>query len=319
MSDGTASAAAWEEAIRRVVRPLPGGTPYENRRPIRVPGRFDGYSVAEFLKAHCPGPGDAYWKLCLENHQVLRRDVPVHADTRVSGGDALVHILPDTVEPDVASDVRVVYEDEDLLAIDKPAPLPVHPSGRYNKNTLISFLRSARPEVSLHPIHRLDAATSGLILIGKSAASCTGVRRQFVGRTVSKLYLAKVRGAHEPSSWRSNSPIRPQPGTAGCRDTAAEGRDAASRFRCVGHDEAGNTFVVAAPRTGRTHQLRIHLREIGCPVLGDEDYGNGSRSRREGFTTGAICLHAFRLRFAHPRSGERLRLSVPPPPWWTPR
>ena len=124
----------WPEALRAHTRPLPGSTPYEQLRPIRVRERFDGWPLLRFLSTSCPFASHDEWLEIVARERLLNNDQPARVDAIVRSGQVYVHVLPDMVEPDVNVDIRVLHDDDAILVVSKPAPLPVHPSGRFNKN-----------------------------------------------------------------------------------------------------------------------------------------------------------------------------------------
>ena len=159
------------QRICGVTTPPPGRGPYDNQRPIYVPAKFSKLSVEEFLLQRFSYVDPERWRSALSASQILwegRR--PVRSSDRVEGGTTLIHLLPGTREPEVNCSIRVVFADRDLLVLTKPAPLPMHPCGRFHRNTLSYILKLALPDWSLRIVHRLDADTSGLVVLARSAA-----------------------------------------------------------------------------------------------------------------------------------------------------
>ena len=293
--------------------PLPGSVPYTSRRPIRVRGRADGLTVAEFL-ATIGSPEHVDWAASLEAGRISRREIELAADDVVRGGERLIHTTPDHTEPDVSNAVEWLYEDADLIALNKPAPLPVHPSGRFNRNTLAHFLRQVYPD-RLRPAHRLDASTTGVQLFARTAVSAKRVQDQFASGTVGKTYLARVHG--QPSlSFASSARISSQP-VDGIRTIDDDGLAAHTEFTVLACPGDGTTLIRAIPHTGRTNQIRLHLWDLGFPIVGDPVY-----RQHRGLAEGAaqigdqtMCLHAHKLKLVHPRTEQRLELVAPAPPW----
>ena len=299
---------SWERALRACTDPLPGSVPYENRRPVSVPLKFDGFEIGEFLAQRCPFLGEDGWRRVIESGRVIRRNLPLSPCDRVTAGDVIVHVCPDTVEPDVDVNILVIFEDDHVLVIDKPAPLPVHPSGRYNKNTLTSLLELARPDVSLRLVHRLDTETTGCILLAKSRAAGNALREQFENRRVEKEYIARVHPGPEADYFECDLGVSREPHEAGTRRVDGEGLDALTCFDIQKRFADGGALLRVRPRSGRTHQIRLHLKSVGSPVVGDGLYREGSQDE-------ALCLHAHRLSFRHPVSGESLLIEAELPSW----
>ena len=222
---------------------------------------------------------------------------------------------PAELEPE-AIPLRIVYEDDDLLVVDKPAGLAVHPSPGHSRHTLVNAILAHCPQLSSiggegRPgiVHRLDKDTSGLIIVAKHDAAHLSLARELKERRVEKTYLALVEGRPEPPEGVIDAPIGRHPRHRKRMAVVEGGREARTRYRVV-REVDGRSLVELAPEHGRTHQIRVHLAAIGHPVVGDPLYGRrGGRpsSLRRQF------LHAQRLAFRHPRTGERLELEAPLP------
>lgn len=192
----------------------------------------------------------------------------------------------------------ILYEDEHLLVVNKPPGMLAHPSVWERTGTLMNALLHHAPEAeAIRLPHRLDRATSGLMVVTKTARAVHSLALQFLRRTVEKRYAALLAGVVEAGACEIGAPVgrdraaRPQ---WGVRD---EGRAALSRLWVV-RREAARTLVELEPVTGRTNQLRIHCAHIGHPVVGDGLYGGPGAAR--------VCLHARRLAFHHPAAGQLL-------------
>ena len=211
--------------------------------------------------------------------------------------------------------LEILFEDECLAVLNKPAGIVVHPGAGHPGGTLVSGLLHHfgklsgiggvdRPGI----IHRLDKETSGCLVVAKTDSAHRTLAAQFASREVVKIYLALVAGLPRFPTGTVNAPI--------ARDSvhrrkmkvvaSGRGREAITEYRVM-TSAGGVSLVECRPRTGRTHQIRVHLKHLGCPILGDSLYGRrGSFSRQ--------MLHAWRLRFRHPHSGERLSFEAAPPP-----
>jgi 23S rRNA pseudouridine1911/1915/1917 synthase len=215
--------------------------------------------------------------------------------------------------------LAVLYEDEDLVAVDKPAGMVVHAGAGVHSGTLVNALLHKFEALSgvggpLRPgiVHRLDRYTSGVLLVAKNDAAHRHLAAQFSGRRVEKVYLALVHGRVLRESGRIERPIARDP-VHRTRMTArlAEGRAAWSEYRVL-RRFARFTFLEVRIGTGRTHQIRVHLASIGHPVAGDALYG--APARVEGMPPlGRYFLHAHRIRFRLPSTGEELAVEAPLP------
>ena len=208
--------------------------------------------------------------------------------------------------PSAADVPRVIYEDEFLLAIDKPAGLPVHPGPGHSVGTLVDRLLALGTPLSQSAgderpgiVHRLDKETSGVMLVAKNDAVHAVLAKQFALRDVQKTYLALLRGRLLPEEGMIDAPIGRDPGNRQRMAIVTKGREAQTGFRVVRH-LGDRSLVVARPQTGRPHQIRVHFSSIGHPVVGDPVYGRGRGRRRH--DTSRMFLHSFRLRFEHPVS-----------------
>lgn len=303
--------------IRTVATPLPGSVPYDNARPLNVPERFDGLTLLEFLCQFHPHLGKEHWSREIDAGRIQKQYRRIPAGQIVRGGEQYAHLHPGTVEPNVNANIRIVYEDDALVAVNKPAPLPLHPSGRFHRNTLQWILNAVYHPLKLKPAHRLDADTTGLVLFSKTREVARSLQPQFEAGTVNKEYLARVQGHVHWESILCDAPISREPGEYGGRTIDELGLPSRSRFEVLSRDADGTTLLRCVPETGRTNQLRIHLRHLGYPILGDSLYlpdGTlGTKQTDEPGTT--MCLHAWRLTFDHPRTGERATLQAPSPDW----
>ena len=223
---------------------------------------------------------------------------------------APLHAQPESIP------LRVLYEDDDFLAIDKPAGMVVHAGAGVHEGTLVNALLGRFAPLStlggdLRPgiVHRLDRQTSGVILVAKNDAAHRALAAQFAGRKVEKTYLALVHGSVKAGSGRIEKPIARDPRHR-TRMTArlATGRAAWSEYRVL-RRFAGFTLLEVRIGTGRTHQIRVHLSSIGHPVAGDRLYGAPAASA----PGERFFLHAHRIRFEHPLTGLPLEIVSPLP------
>jgi RluA family pseudouridine synthase len=209
------------------------------------------------------------------------------------------------------SEAVVLFRDAHLLALDKPAGIPVHPAvpGRPSVLDMVGSLPALGKPILLH---RLDAGTSGVLLFALSEEANREMARQFAEREVFKHYVALVAGA-PPESFAVRNRLRA--GVRGRTVVVEEGgQEAETEFVTVARG-AGFALVDARPRTGRTHQIRVHLAGEGYPLLGDTLYGGPSAVRIDGeaLSAGRYLLHARQLRFRHPASAEEISITAPLP------
>jgi 23S rRNA pseudouridine1911/1915/1917 synthase len=257
--------------------------------------------------------------------------VPLRANAVVGPGDRLRLIVPppeplDLIpEPDIA--LTVVYEDDDLLIIDKPAGLVVHPSPGHDTGTLVHALLGRAAGAGLEEpatafggiggvrrpgiVHRLDRDTSGLLMVAKNDAAQASLMAQLKARRVKKTYLALVQGSVAAAVGRIEAPIGRDSRHRMRMAVTADGRPSTTGYR-VRERFPGWTLLDVDLVTGRTHQIRVHLDAIGHPVAGDPLYGTGT-SRRGPDGLERLFLHAWRLELNAPSDGRLIRVEAPLP------
>lgn len=245
-------------------------------------------------------------------------------DRKVRAGDMLSYTGRDAAEPAVDDNFSVIYEDEFLLGINKPGNLPVHPAGIFYHNTLLSFLQK-RYFIPLHLVHRLDRETSGVVLLAKDPGVASLIQRNFA--MVEKKYIALVKGIPDTDEFMVDMPMDYDPASdlehkraafAGARQTA---RTEFTRLASFG----GISLVRAVPRTGRQHQIRVHLKHAGFPIIGDKLYGHDETIFREfvkkGLTDDLLqrlgfrrsALHSRSMRLYHPVLRKQIVVRAPLP------
>ena len=315
--------SALEAAILQAATPLPGSIPADNFRPIAIPAECDGRGLLEALGELFPHTDPAEWRGLFEKSQILSVNrEPVLPGHRVRAGERYLRKIPADIEPDVNPDIRILHEDEALLVIDKPAPLPVHSSGRFHRNTLLAILHAACHPLKPRPAHRLDANTSGVIVFTRTRHFAKLVQPQFERGEVEKIYLARVHGHPASEEFSCEAPIASEPASAGAREIDPDGLPAKTLFRLLRRDPDGTSLVEARPLTGRTNQIRAHLWHLGHPIVGDPVYLKNAKlgaSQTLHPSDPPMGLHAHRLAFRHPVDNQLIRFESPVPNWAAPR
>jgi 23S rRNA pseudouridine1911/1915/1917 synthase len=240
-----------------------------------------------------------------------RRERPSH---HLSSGARVVATLPPAEEGKPEAELitlTVVYQDEDVIVVDKPAGLTVHPAPGHPSGTLVNALLAIAPELAevretMRPgiVHRLDRDTSGLLVVARSERARASLIHQLKEREVHKTYLALVQGVPQPSQGTVEAPIGRHPRNRKKMAVVTSGREAETKYR-VREVLDGFALLEVEPVTGRTHQVRVHLAAIGHPVVGDGVYGRRSP------LVGRQFLHAWRLAFELPSSGHLVELESP--------
>ena len=266
----------------------------------------------------------------IDNEDVLVNGKSVKSSYRLRAGDEIeVELISAPIESFTPENIPldVVYEDDVLLVINKPASLVVHPAAGIHSGTLANALAfhfqnlpsatgSARPGI----VHRLDRDTSGLMVVAKTESSMENLADQFRDRTIFKSYVALVHGHLESESGLVDQPLARDPGNRTRMAVVRGGRNAVSLYK-VRRRYQRFTLVDVEIKTGRTHQIRVHLAWLKHPVVGDESYGGGrdnmiqdAHLRAEVRNLGRHFLHAEELGFNHPTTGERMKFKAPLPP-----
>ena len=238
----------------------------------------------------------------------------VHADYPVAFGD-VVSVLIEEEEPVYPAEegpLEILYEDDAVIAIDKPPDLLIHPSRTRNTGTLANRLHyyywKTGQKCAVHPVSRLDRDTFGVVLLAKNAHIHARMCEAHDAKTIEKTYEAAVWGRLPQEEGRIDLPIARLDPMGLLRGVREDGQPSQTDYRVL-RQEGRCSLVELHPRTGRTHQLRVHLSHLGCPVLGDPQYGTEESqawSLARGLTGQQLC--AVRLSFPHPLTGERMTI-----------
>lgn len=304
-----------QNALLQITTPLPGSVAYDNYRPMSVSTAFDGGTLLEFLTGCFPHHPAGKWLELFEAGEL--RDLenrPARPDQRVRAGERFHQFLPKLIEPPVSADVTFLYEDDALIVLNKPAPLPMHPGGRFNRNTLQYWLAQIYHPRKPHPVHRLDANTSGLVLLAQTRHVASLLQPQFIRGEVEKFYAALVHGHPAKDFFVSTAAIKDDPENLGARSLDASGQAARTEFTVLQRNADGTALLQAKPITGRTHQIRLHLWHLGHPIVGDPTYlAKGAMGQQQTLlpTDPPMQLHAYKLAFRHPLTGEAMEFEIP--------
>jgi 23S rRNA pseudouridine1911/1915/1917 synthase len=283
-----------------------------------LPAKADaGTRLDVFLAAAAPELSRSRLQTLIKHGMVRIDNRPARSSERIREGQFISLEIPpaETVSMEAeAIPLTILYEDADLIVVNKPPGMVVHPAAGNREHTLVNALLhhcrglstiggEQRPGI----VHRLDKETSGCIAIAKNDAAHHALSRQFASRNVTKIYLALVRGRLRGRSGTIDAPIARHPvhrkKMAVC--APGEGRNARTDFRVV-REFADATELECTLHTGRTHQIRVHLKHLGHPILGDAVYGTRGPYPRQ-------MLHAWKLGFEHPQTGARIQCEAPLP------
>jgi RluA family pseudouridine synthase len=315
-----ATIARRHEAVERATSPLPGSVPTDRFKSINVPEECDGWTLLDALcrvVVHVPA---AHWSAECERGLVVNQQwEPGRATQTVRAGEQFRHKFPNVTEPAVNGRVEILHEDEALIVVNKPAPLPMHAGGRFHRNTLQHILNEVYHPQKPRPAHRLDANTTGVVLVTRTRHFAGKLQPQFARGTVEKLYLVRVQGHPAEDAFACDAPISAQSGELGSRAVDVEsGLEARTGFRVFRRDADGTALLEARPLTGRTNQIRVHLWHLGWPVCGDAAYLPDQKlgtTQTLHVDSPPLCLHAWRVSFVHPLTHQPAGFTAPPPPW----
>ena len=276
-----------------------------------------GERLDSFLTARLPGLTRSAAARLIETGQVLVDGKPARKSARLAGGETVEVTLPDPEPADALPQdipLDVVYEDDDVIVVNKPSGLVVHPAPGHPDGTLVNALlhhcggslSGGGGELRPGIVHRIDRDTSGLIIAAKNDAAHQALAAQLADHTLARTYEAVAAGSFREDAGTVDAPI------GRCLSDRTQMAVVPNGKRAVTHWEVlerfpGYTYVRCRLETGRTHQIRVHMAHLGHPIYGDTVYGG--KKPVPGLT--GQCLHAVGLRFVHPRTGETVELSCP--------
>ena len=271
--------------------------------------KYSQYTVGQLIKNHFKISARLLTKL-KQNDLIKLNGEHVTVRGTVKIGDELKLIMPESSSMNVIPvelPLDIIYEDEDLLIVNKPKDMPVHPSMNNYNNTLGNAVRYYYKDIPFvyRPVNRLDRDTTGIVIVAKTPQASHSLSQQMQKNIFRKTYLAITEGIVSPDQGIIDEPIARERESIIKRCVRADGQRAVTEYKTV---KTGNNKSVAEIllHTGRTHQIRVHFAHIGYPLYADSLYGN----KVEGET---FNLHCFRLEFLHPVTGEKMHIECPPP------
>ncbi len=288
-----------------------------------VPEDEDGERLDRFLAESLPQFSREFLKsLILKNQVVVAGQRPNKPAFRLLEGQEIHLEIPPPQPLNLEAEtipLEIVYEDSDMLVVNKPSGMLTHPSGKSQTGTLVNALLChckgqlsgingvERPGI----VHRLDRETSGLLMVAKTDRAHQALQQQLQHRTAKRQYRAIVQGMMDQTSGTISAPIGRNPKHRDKMMIDAKGRPAVTHWEVL--ESLGHKFTILklSLETGRTHQIRVHLASIGHPIFGDPLYGTGLEQQIRFHSQGQI-LQAFALTFQHPISGETLSFEIPP-------
>ena len=276
-----------------------------------------------WLAAAHPAITRSRWQQLIKDGHITLNGTPLcKPNTSLAPGDTLLFTPPaPTPSPLAPADIplAILYEDDDLLVINKPAGLVVHPAPGHPGNTLVNallhhcaHLQGIGGELRPGIVHRLDKDTTGVLVVAQNEAAHAALVAQFAGRTTRKEYLALVWGIPAKPRGEINQPIGRHPVHRKKMAVTAKGRAALTRYEVMGTGPRAALLRLEI-ETGRTHQIRVHLAHLGHPVVGDATYGRARSLPPDAPPITRQMLHAHQLHITHPRTHAPLVFTAPPP------
>lgn len=278
-----------------------------------------GIRLDKFLAERFSGHSRTYFQYLIDEKCVLVNGIPVKKQHKISAGEQIEISFRLTPQIDVkpqAIPLDILFEDQHLLVINKPVGMVVHPApgapmGTF-ANALLHHCKELDPEEfeDLRPgiVHRLDKDTSGVLIGAKTQLAHQKLTEQFSNRKIEKRYLGICSGV--PKEGHFSAPIHRHPIHRQMMTVCEEGKEAITDFKILAK-KGSLTLVEALLITGRTHQIRVHLRKLNCPLLGDALYGSDSINRQ--YKIQRQLLHAYSIQFVHPISEKSLHITAPIP------
>ncbi len=282
---------------------------------LRLTVSTSGIRLDSYLAQALPQFSRAYLQKLIEQGNILVNQRKAKASRKLAGEDRITIEFPPSPGLPKAESIplNIIYEDNEIIVVDKPAGLTIHPAPWHPDHTLVNAILAHCPGLEgggglVRPgiVHRLDKDTSGLIVVAKNESARVSLIKQFKGKTVTKSYLVLVKGRVFPGQGTIELPIGRDPRNRKRMAIVEGGREAITHYQ-VNRYFGDYTLLEVMPKTGRTHQIRVHLATIGYPVVGDPVYGVKLAY------LGRQFIHAHRLGFCSPSTDQYLEFSAPLP------
>jgi len=289
----------FKNTIENATTPLPGSIPKTIRYKLSVKLKNEGLTILELYSNSFPKVDQKVWMDKIENGLLTVNGEKCETNLVLKAGWLTENIAHNKTEPNVSNELKLIYEDDFILALNKPSPLPMHPSGRFNRNTLTNFLKLAFPKKDLKIVHRLDANTTGVIILAKNAEIAKQLGDQFQNNTVKKEYLALVEGIIEKDTLLIKEKISKTKTVSGGREVSEEGLESETKITILERKIENNTTLLKVePKNGRTNQIRLHLASINHPIVGDLGYKNIDYFKNNPLTypDDSLFLHAHKIK-----------------------
>ena len=308
------------EDFKKALTSLPQLVSEKNKAPkvfkLSVKKKFDGFSLLELYTQSFPHVDRNFWLQKIESGNIQVDQKPGKVDQILRAGQITQHSVPARPEPEVNWEIKLLLATQDYWVLSKPSPLPVHAGGRYLYNTLTAGLKMAFPNQSFHLINRLDANTTGIVLVALNKSTATLLSKQFEKREVHKTYLAVVEGHPIENTFSSQKGISKEKTPAGGRQLV-EDSESKTDFKFI-KDFTSESLLEVIPHSGHTNQIRLHLAGLGLPIKGDLGYKTPAyfESHPLTYPKDSLFLHAWKLQFRDPVSNAPIKVKAHPNKKW---
>lgn len=288
-----------------------------------VPEKSSGLRIDKFLTESCPDYTRSFLQKLLKSELVEVNGKPVKSSYKTTAGDTVTFEVPEAVEAEITAQempLDILYEDEDVILINKPKGMVVHPAAGHYEGTLVNgLMHHCREQLSgingvMRPgiVHRIDMDTTGVLIVCKNDLAHNSIAEQLKVHSITRKYYAVVFGSLKDDEGTIHAPIGRHPNDRKKMSiNSKNGKDAVTHYKVLERFH-GYTLVECRLETGRTHQIRVHMASIGHPLLGDQVYGPA----KQPFRLQGQTLHAGVLGFLHPRTGEYMEFSAPLPKYF---
>jgi len=304
----------FQKLIKKATTPLPGSIPKTIHYKLSVKLKYEGLTILELYTNAFPKVDKQVWIDKIENGLLRVNGEKCNVNLVLKAGWLTENTVYNKTEPIVNNTLDLIYEDEKILVIDKPSPLPMHPSGRFNRNTLTHFLKLAFPTQDLKITHRLDANTTGVIILAKNTIAASQIGSQFQNNTVKKEYLALVEGIVIDDVKIIIEKISKTKTVSGGRKVSDFGLDSETKITVIERNPLKNTTLLKVePKNGRTNQIRLHLASINHPIVGDLGYKDTSYFEKNPLTypNDSLFLHAHKIKITHNNTEKQFIAKIP--------
>ncbi len=293
------------------------------KQQFTVAAEDGGMRIDKYLSMYCEELSRSYLQKLLKEQEVLVNEKAVKSNYKVSPGETVQLSLPEAVEPEIEAeemDLDILYEDEDIILINKPKGMVVHPAAGHYSGTLVNGLMAhCRDSLSgingvMRPgiVHRIDMDTTGVIIVCKNDMAHNSIAEQLKEHSITRKYYAVVHGVLKQDEGIINAPVGRHPvDRKKMSINEKNGREAVTHYRVLERFKQF-TYVECQLETGRTHQIRVHMASTGHPILGDQVYGPA----KSPFRLNGQTLHAGILGIIHPKSGAYMEFTAPLPEYF---